>query len=328
MRLLVPLLLAALAANAAADARLDEARKDGEIVWYTSMNAADAQAVLKPFLERYPFLQLSLLRATSDRIRNKILGDAAEGRFAWDVVSLRMFDIQAVDRKGLLAAYRSPEAASGFPQGAVDPEGHWASIFVREYVVGYNARLVKPGEAPKSWGDLLAPRWIGRIGLDDGDSEWYAAMLDYFGREKGLEYMRGIARQKPQRLRGHQRLADQLAAGAFDLALVYVGDIERARAAGAPLQWVKTLDPSVASPSQVAISAKARHPAAARLFVDYLLSKEGQEAIRSRNRVPARDDVGTDRPARPMQLHFVDPRLAPKYSSYETEFRRLLDKAR
>jgi iron(III) transport system substrate-binding protein len=325
MRLLAASALLALAAHAPAQtpASLEQAKREGEVVWYTSMNAADAEAMLKPFRERYPFLEISILRATSDRIRSSIVSEAADGRFYWDVVAFRVFDIAVLNRAGLLAAYRSPETRSGFPPGSFDPEGRWAAIFLREYVVGYNTRLVKPGEAPKSWQDLLAERWSGRIALDESDVEWYAAMLEYWGRKKGLAYMRALAGQKPQRRRGHQLLAQQLAAGEFALALVYKSDIDRERQAGAPLQYARTFDPTIASPTPVAISAKAPHPAAARLFVDFLLSKDGQLAMRSRSRVPVRTDLPGG--SRSVHTHRIDPRLAEKRADFEAGFRRILD---
>ena len=328
MRILLALVLLVLTGAAGAQSKVEQARKEGEIVWYTSMNAVDAEAVLRPFRDRHPFLEISILRATSDRIRSNILADAADGRYLWDVVSFRVFDVGALNQQGLLAAYRSPEAESGFPAGSIDPDGRWASIFEREYVIGYNTRLVRPGEVPRSWEDLLGPRWTGQIGLDESDVEWYAGMLDYWGREKGLAYMRALARQTPQRRRGHQLLTQQLAGGQFALALVYANDIDRPRQGGALLQALKSFDPIIASPTQVAISGHAPHPAAARLLVDFLLSKEGQLAIRGRSRVPVRTDLGAGAGSRPEHLHYVGPRLAPKFSEFQAEFHRVLEKAR
>jgi iron(III) transport system substrate-binding protein len=328
MRVLVVLLCAVVSVGAVAQPRFEQARREGEVVWYTAMNVADAEAVLKPFRERYPFLETSILRAAGESVRRSILADAGENRFTWDVVSFNVLDVDALNRAGLLAVYRSPETRAGFPAGAVDPAGRWAAIYVRHYVLAYNTRLVNAGEAPRSWQDLLAARWKGRFALDDGDVEWYAAMLDYWGRAKGLAYMRALGRQKPQRRQGHQVLAQQLVAGDFALALVHANEVERAKQEGAPVEWVKTLDPTIGSPSQAAISAKAPHPAAARLLVDYLLSKEGQRAILGRGRVPARTDLGPNTVVRPLQIHYVDPRLAPQFADYEAEFHRVLSGAR
>src|SRR5919204_1835416 len=146
-------------AAAAADPRIEQARKEGEVLWYTAMNVPDTDALRKPFVERYPFLALTVLRATGEKIRTRILTEARANRFVWDLVSFNLLDMDALNREGLLAPYVSPEARTGYPPGAVDPEGRWAAIYVRQYIIGYNTRQVKPDEAPASWTDLLSPRW-------------------------------------------------------------------------------------------------------------------------------------------------------------------------
>jgi iron(III) transport system substrate-binding protein len=286
------------------------------------MNVPDAEAVKKPFLARYPFLALSLLRAPGEKVRTRILTEARADRHAWDVVSFNLLDIDALNREGLLASYVSPETRNGYPAGAVDAAGHWAAIYVRQYVIGYNTRLVK--QPPQDWQELLAPQWSGKLAIDESDVEWYAAMLDYWGRDKAIPYMRALARQQPQQRRGHQLLTRLLVAGDFPLALVHAAEIDKERQEGAPVDWVRTLDPVITSPSQVAIAAKAPHPAAARLFVDFLLSEEGQRAIASRGRVPARSDLGTV--AAPLKVHYVSPRLAPDFNRYEREFRDIFSR--
>lgn len=327
MRGMLAILTLLMTASAAADPRLEQARKEGEVVWYTAMNIPDTEALRKPFVERYPFLTLTVLRATGEKVRTRILTEARAGRFSWDLVSFNLLDMDAVNREGLLAAYASPESRSGYPAGAVDPGGRWAAIYVRQYIVGYNTRLVKPGEAPKRWEDLLAPAWVGKLAVDETDAEWYAALADYWGRDKAAGFMRALSRQKPQQRRGHTLLTRLLVAGDFPLALVHASEIEKEKQDGAPVEWVRTLDPVVTSPSQVGISAKAPHPAAARLFVDFLLSKEGQSAIQSRGRVPARADLGLDSYQAGLKTHYVHPKLAPEFDRYEKEFRDLLGRA-
>ncbi|HYL24112.1 MAG TPA: extracellular solute-binding protein [Burkholderiales bacterium] len=295
-----------VAAAASADARIEQARREGEVVWYTAMNLPDAEALKKPFLARYPFLALSVLRAPGEKVRTRILTEARGQRYAWDVVSFNLLDIDALDREGLLAPHSS------------------AAIYVRQYVIGYNTRQVKPEQAPRSWEDLLAAHWTGKLAIDESDVEWYAAMLDYWGRDKGLGYMRALARQQPQQRRGHQLLTRLLVAGDFPLALVHASEIDQERQDGAPVDWVRTLDPVITSPSHVAIAAKAPHPAAARLFVDFLLSEEGQRAIASRGRVPARTDLAG---AAPLKVHYVSAHLAADFNRYEREFRDIFGRA-
>jgi iron(III) transport system substrate-binding protein len=322
------MVLAGVALAAAAQPRIDEAKREGELVWYTAMTVADAQAVLKPFREKYPFLEVSLLRAQTAQLRTSVLGDAREGRFAWDVVSANMVDVESLGREGVLGSYLSPETRTGFAPGTVDPEGRWAAVYVLHYVLAYNTRLVAAAQAPKSWSEVFVPRWTGQLAIEDTDAEWYAAMLDYLGPEKGRAFTRSFAQLRPQARHGHTVLAQQLAAGDFALAINHLNQIEKQRLAGAPVQWVKTLDPVIASPSQVAISAKPPHPAAARLLVDYLLSTDGQRAIASRGRIPARVDLPESQVARQLKIHYVDPHLAPQLRRYEVEFERLLARPR
>jgi iron(III) transport system substrate-binding protein len=323
MRRFAALALLSIAAAAAAQTPSDEARREGEVVWYTAMNVPDAEAVKKPFLARYPYLTLTVLRAPAEKVRTRILTEARANRHAWDVVSFNLLDVDALNREGLLAAYASPETKSGYPAGAVDRQGRWAAIYVRQYVIGYNTRQVK--QPPRDWQELLAPQWAGKLALDESDAEWYAAMLDYWGRDKAVGFMRALAQQKPQQRRGHHLLARLLVAGEFPLALVHANEVEKEKQEGAPVDWVRSLDPVITSPSQVAIAAKAAHPAAARLLVDFLLSAQGQRAIASRGRVPARTDLGAGA-AEPLKVHYVNPRLAPDFARYEREFRDIFGK--
>ncbi len=299
-----------------------------EVVWYTAMNTPDAAPLRKRFREKYPELNLTILRQPGEKIRTRILTETRAGKFFWDVVSFNHLDMDALAQEGLLAAYASPETRSGFPGGAVDPEGRWAAIYVRQYVIGYNTRSVPQAEVPKSWQDLLAPKWKEKFAMDESDVEWYAAMLDYLGAEKGPAFMRSLARQNPQFRRGHSLLAKLLIAGDFPLALVHAAEMDEARRAGAPVDWVKTLDPVITSTSQVAVSVRAPHPNGARLLVDLLLSTEGQALIRDRGRVPARNDVARGQASIPLKEHYVSPRLARDAGRYEKEFREIFLRGR
>jgi len=307
----------------------DAAQKEAEVVWYTAMNTADAEAVRKLFQEKYPFLTLTVLRQPGEKIRTRILTEMRAGKFFWDVVSFNHLDMDALNQEGLLASYVSPSTRSGFPPGAVDKDGRWAAIYVRQYVIGYNTRLVPPAEAPKNWDDLLQPKWKGKFSMDESDVEWYAAMLDYLGRDDGARFMQALAKQQLQFRRGHSLLSKLLVAGDFPLALVHAAEIEEAKKTGAPVEWVKTLDPIITSPSQIAVSAKAPHPHAARLLVDTLLSADGQALLLDRGRVPARSDLGRESTAsNSLKVHYVDPRLSREFSKYEKEFRDIFLRGR
>jgi iron(III) transport system substrate-binding protein len=260
-----------------------------------------------------------VLRQPGEKVRTRILAEMQAGKNLWDVVSFNHLDMSVLDQSQLLAPYVSPETATGFPAGAVHPRGHWAAIYVRQFVIGYNTKEVSPAEAPKDWSDLLQPQWKGKLAIDENEIEWYAAMLDFQGREKGMAFMRALGRQEPQFRRGHTLLSRLLVAGDFPLALVHAAEMEQLNKSGAPVDWVRTLQPIVTSPSQIAISAKASHPNAARLLVDFLLSAEGQTLLARRGRVPARIDVLPHSGA-PLKLHYVKPDLVLEFDRYEKEF--------
>ena len=274
------------------------AKTERDVVWYTAMNTLDAEPLRVRFEEKYPGVRLTILRQPGEKIRNRILAEKSAGRDLWDVVSFNHLDMATLDREKLLAAAAKP-------------------IYVRQYVIGFNTNLVPPAQAPKDWSDLLAPQWKGKLAMDEDEVEWFAAMLDYEGRDRGLRFMRGLAAQEPQLRRGHTLLAKLLVAGDFPLALVHVQEMEEAKKVGAPVDWVRTLDPIITSPSVIAIAARAPHPAAARLLVDFVLSPEGQAILRSRGRMPAMDVAAQGN----LHVRYVNASLARDFDRYENEFR-------
>lgn len=313
-------LAAAVAFGAShAQSTAEAAARDGEVVWYTAMNTSDTEPLRKGFEQKYPGVKVTIYRQPGEKVRTRILAEAEAHRYSWDVVSFNALDMEVLDGARMLAPYVSPQTAKGFAPGAVQREGRWAAIYVRQYVIGYNTQSVRPDDAPKDWSDLLEPRWKGKLAMDEDDVEWYAGMLDAMGREKGTAYMRALARQGPQLRRGHSLLTKLLVAGDFPLALVHAAEIDSEKKAGAPVDWVRTLDPIVTAPSVVAISSHAPHPGAARLLVDFLLSREGQEIIARRGRVPARLDV-VPAEAAALKVHYIKPSLAREFNRDEREY--------
>ena len=289
-----------------------------EVVWYTAMNTQDAEPLRKRFEEKYPGTKLTVLRQPGEKIRNRIITEARGGRHFWDVVSFNHLDMEALDGEKMLAAYVSPETKTGYPAGAVHPSGKWTAIYVRQYVIGYNTNAVKPGEAPRDWGELLQPKWKGKLAIDDNEVEWYVSMLDYLGRDKGTAFMRALAQQEPQFRRGHTLLSKLLVAGDFPLAIVHAAEMDEAKKTGAPVDWVRTLDPIVTSPSVIALAARAPNPQGGRRLIDFILSEEGQKIIGAQGRVPARFDAPTN-----LKLFYVRAELARDMDLREKEFREI-----
>jgi iron(III) transport system substrate-binding protein len=168
-------------------------------------------------------------------------------------------------------------------------------------------RKCRDSKGSDSHSDLLKPEWKGNIGIDSRAYEWFGTMLKAMGDEKAMAYMRELAKQVQPR-NGRTLLAQLVAAGEFKGALsAYSQTFEQLKPAGAPVEWVY-LNPVFANIHPIGLSAKAPHPNAGRLFIDFALSKKGQELIRGMNRIPDRIDTPPDH-ARLMEG--IKPAFAP-----------------
>src|SRR5580765_2899995 len=219
---------------------IEGAKKEGRVVWYATLNINDSNALLSRFEQKYPFVKTELLRAGSEQLLNRILTEDGAGRSALDLVNLTT--INALKKRGLLQVHRSSEF-SPYPQPFKDAESYWATLYNIYYVIGYNPKVVALKDAPKDWDDFLDPKWKGKIGMDQEEYEWYAATIQYWGKEKALKFHRVLAKQGVQWHRGHTMISQLMAAGEFPLGIVYAHRIESMKKAGAPVEWVKTADP-------------------------------------------------------------------------------------
>jgi iron(III) transport system substrate-binding protein len=301
---------------------LDGAKKEGALVWYMSASIEDAKAILLAFNKKYPFLKTDFFRAGSARLFNRIMNEARAGKVLFDLVAVRGLETHQLVKAGLLQPYVSPESAA-YPAGFKDSKGYWVDYFDSYNVIGYNTQLVARDQAPKSWEDLLDPKWKGKIALDEENFSWYGAMTQKWGKEKTQRYMRALAKQDIQLRNGQTLIAQLMAAGEFSVAMVLAHRIEKMKEQGAPVAWVTTLDPVTVSLHPIGIAAKAPHPNAAKLFVDFILSKDGQQLLLSIERTPARPGIDTKMEARKLKLFPMPPELGERYEQFQKEFREI-----
>lgn len=299
---------------------IDGAKKEGSLIWYTSTNVEDITRIFAAFAKRYPFIKSEYSNAGSARLYNRILNESRAGKIFFDLVAVRGVETHQLINGGFLQPYQTPESTA-YPAGFKDARGYWVDYFDSYNVIGYNTKLVAKDQAPKSWDDLLDPKWKGKIALDDEMFSWYAAMLVAWGRERVQRYMRALGKQEIQLRSGQTLIAQLMGAGEFHLGMVLAHRIERMKKQGAPVEWVTTLDPITVSLHPIALAAKAPHPNAAKLFIDYLLSKEGQQLVLTIGRTPARPGIDTEMQAKNLKLFPVPPELGEQYSKYLKEFR-------
>ncbi len=303
----------------------EEAKKEGKLVFYTVLTLPDSQALLKGFQQKYPFMQFDLFRLGAESMRTKILTEARADRHLFDVTSMDVVEAGVLQSQRIFATFAAP-ARDAIPAGLKDDEGYWAAIYVRQFVLAYNTRMIGAKDAPKDWTDLLAPKWKGKLGMDQEETEWYAALSEYWGRDKARKFLRALAAQNPALHQGHTLIAKLTVAGEFPLSIAHGSRIEQLKGEGAPVDWVDTVDPVVTSPSVIALSARAPHPNAARLFVEYVLSYEGQKLMRDNFRVTARLDIAPlakKLDMKRLRTFFVNPKIAAHYGEFQKEYQEI-----
>lgn len=278
--------------QASNEATIQGAKKEGSLVVYTSMTVDQAQKLNDAFRAKYPFLQINMFRAVGERLLTKIMTEAQAGKFDFDIVQSAETQAYFLKKRNLLSKYLSPELKN-IQKGFFDPDGYWSAVYMMPNVIGFNTRMVKRSEVPRSDEELLNPKWKGKIGMDHTKPEWFAWRLKRMGEAKGLAYMKRLGAQEFRLYAGLTILTNLLAAGEFPLVLnTYLHNAEESKRKGAPVDWVAQ-DPVFTKFQPIGIGAKAPHPHAAKLFVDFILSEDGQKIIASFGRVPTRRGVST-----------------------------------
>jgi iron(III) transport system substrate-binding protein len=301
--------IAELAAYAGPDReqRLAEgARREGRLTLYTSLTVDDMAVLNAAFEKRYA-VKVSMWRASSEKIVQRGLAEARAGRFDVDVFESNAPSLEILHREGLLQAVRSPHHAD-LIAAAVPAHREWVGARLNIFVQAYNTRLVRKEELPSSYADLLHPRWKGRLGIEASDEDWFAAVIQQLGEDKGLKFFRDLVAANGLSVRrGHTLLTNMVAAGEVPLALtVYNFTAEQLKQRGAPLEWF-VLPPAIARANGIAVARRAHHPHAALLYYDFMIGDEGQHILLKRDFVPASRKLDTELNRGPLTI--IDPAL-------------------
>ena len=254
------------------------ARKEGTFIFYGTMSADHANRLLAGFRQRYPFLTVHHYRAGSTALLSKVMAEARAGKHDMDAIDEVPGALYELIQAGLIEKYFSPNRKAVRDE-MVDKEGFWTASYHLVVVTGYNTKQVRKEEIPRSYDELLHPRWRKRMVLDTQDAEWFNALLDFWGEEKGLAYMKQLAALDPEVRTGHTLEAQLLAAGEYSLSPILYGyRVADMAAQGAPVDFVM-FDPVISKPRPLSLARFAPHPHAAILFIDWLLSEEAQTII-------------------------------------------------
>jgi len=303
---------------------IDAAKKEGKLVAYVSMLTENATALLAEFKKQYPFIDTSLYRANTQRLLPKIQLEARTQQHEADVISATFTIWNELTRAKLILKYDSPERAK-YPDALKDADGYWNILHLGVQGMAYNTKLVAPEAAPKKYEDLLHSRWRPKqIAMDYRDSSWMAVMLEIMGEAEGLAFMKKLAAKDLYMRENKNLLTQLLAAGEFPvLANTYLETFAKIQKAGAPIEWVPGRNPIPASTHLLGIYAHARHPNTAKLFVDFLLSRDGQSLTANViGSYPANPEVESDlrKKTAGYRLHPVNPKMMSRFDEVNKQY--------
>jgi iron(III) transport system substrate-binding protein len=278
---LVAVLIAAAAPAAAQDPRLEAARKEGKVVWYTSLALTSAEKVAKLFETAHPGVKVEVHRTGSQRILQRMMQELQANIRNVDVVhtSDAGHYVLLKDKK-LLMRY-TPAAADRLAPGFKDRDGYHFGLRATVNVIAYNSQKITAAEAPRGWKDLLDPKWRDRlVTAHPGYSGVIATHVLALVHLHGWDYFKALAQNKPMLVQSAVDPAGIVASGERPVA-VNGGDYNfyQAKKKGNPVEIVfpKEGVPLVVSPS--AITSFAPHPNAARLFTDFIFSRDVQQVL-------------------------------------------------
>jgi iron(III) transport system substrate-binding protein len=278
------------------DRLIEGAKKEGELTFYSGMIVNQAlRPVAAAFQAKYPYLKMSFWRADSEEIETKLAAEMRANNPVGDVIEATGIGELAV-RAGLAQPIMSPELA-GIPERFRDPDRLWVPTRMSYFALAYNTRLVPTGTQPKTYDDLLDEKWKGKMAWPlltaIGAPLFVTNVRLAWGDDKAMAYLRRLRTQNIVNFgAGNPRtLVDRVVAGEYPVALqIFAHHPLISAGKGAPVT-TQLLAPVASSAGTLVIPKNSRHPNAAALLMDFLLSKEGQQILVAAEYLPVRSDV-------------------------------------
>lgn len=296
---------------------LEGARKEGQVMVYSSMIADQAlRPLIDGFQKKYPFMKPQYVRDDPPQQLQKMMAEARSGHMVADVLESTSLEVP-IRAANINQPFWSPEIEAYAPERR-DPQNFWAPTRFSYLGACYNTNLVKPADLPKSFDDYLDPKWKGRTvwsGTVIGAMLFITGVRNFMGEEKARGYLEKLAKNDIVTIPSANRvIVDRVMAGEYALCLdAFLHHPIISARKGAPVAPLP-LDPVLTVVSSVMLPKAPPHPYSAMLFIDYLLSKDGQARLRDAEYFPARPDV----PALPdldkivphkigLKENFIDP---------------------
>ncbi len=295
------IVLAALAAGVpaarAADAALiDAAKKEGKVVWYTTQPIDPLVLVLSAAFEKKYGVKVEYVRANSTDVALRLLTEAKAGKVQGDVYD-GTTTAEALKKEGLALKWL-PDSVREYAADYRDPEGYWAATNDYVIAVSFNTDLIKRGTEPRTWEDLLDPKYKGQIIWSSAPSTsagagFVGTALKALGDDKGRDYLKRLSTQRIAGINAASRqVIDQVIAGEYALAMQsFPENAIFSAKRGAPVNWIAMAPAMTGIISTVGVTAGAPHPNAGKLLFDFMCGEEGQIIYRDTFYIPAHPRV-------------------------------------
>ena len=253
---------------------IEDAKKEGKVVIYSFTAVDQLKPLLDEFQKKYPFITAEHYRANASGVFNKFATESRAGQTFADVIDISAGETHTLSQMGLIDPYLSP-SREGIPKEFMDDKGFWTAHYHFVIALGFNTKHIKPAEAPKSYEELLNPKWKGRLSLDPADQDLFGALLLHWGKEKALNYFRNVAKLEPRMVTGHTQQANLVGAGEIHMApWLYGYRPLQLKDEGAPVETV-LFDPVLSNPAYLLLTKNSPHPHTAALFIDWALAADG-----------------------------------------------------
>lgn len=260
---------------------LEGAKKEGALSVYSGMNAKDSKPLVDGFGKKYPFIKVDLFAGRGEDVAARLITEQKGRKFTADTFDAPTTNVEKLRREGLLAPYYTP-VQDTYNKKHMDPNKYWVPIYHNILTFVYNTNEIK--DPPKTWQDLLDPKWKGKLTVEDTDEIWVINFYKAWGEAKARDYFTRLGKQDLKIVHGHSVMQQMLIAGEVASSPTqYLHQAIADKKTGAPLNFV-IMNPMVVGPEGMTLLKNAPHPHAALLFIDYATSREGQTLLYNRGR--------------------------------------------
>jgi iron(III) transport system substrate-binding protein len=301
---------------------LHAAKSEGQVTWYSSLDAPTLNSLAARFNAEHPDIALSVVQISDERLLARIMTERTAAKHVADVVSLDQLGFSQLAGAGVMAPFK-PAVGGEFVKGTFDAQGRWVACFFFTDVIAWNPGRLKADHlsAPASFADFASPAWRGKFAVDANAFTWYQSVVAT--QSNAGDLLKRIAANQPLITNGHTATVRQLVDGEFDATPTAYGYMaEKERLANRPIAFL-TPKPVSLTFHLAGLVQGAPHPDAAQVLLSWLLTQEPQQMIADSGRSPVRLGLRSDALVfSPKMSAYVLPLLTrDDYNRMLTDFR-------